>query len=693
MSSGCGPCGHKKPSSNGCPPVPGSSCKQCPQPELPPYQENCPPKWCPPVCVDDLSGAEVGVKYKEAVVKITAQFNFTTATEDRILQARTPPENLEIVYVKGNGFFTNKHVIVCPASLVLAPPNHTLTYNRWPSTSNSIINLLALQYTPLQPALPALPVPVPVGPFKVFNKDVMTRANRFLVDVYNVNGSEHSYTYEADLIGVSGVGDVALLWIDPQRPWNATVPCIKECHPHFRFGCSRKVKDGEKAFLIGDSAARKGNGGQFYYNPPVTAVQLEAGIATQVAGPAPNIGGVAGLSNVFSNGNVVPQGNRGLFVIPTHVTKHRHVDHCGYAQQELIAVCACVFAENVGLPIIDRFGHVIGMQTMSSTGSVQRFDGSGSRFDSFTGGVGAPGPLVNGNVVALAGKNGTVPYNGDGIVAGPSQFFLLHIIKTLLCPRDSCNQSFVELVVDILGNYYRYTQAYLGVAWEVFDGSMYLDFRSNSGNFGVFKPFFDANINSIKEVVGLRVVGLADDPLAVPNRSADDIHEPNFNYTISPTGVYIDSPNNNPLNGTDVVLNKVRRNDVITHAEECPLGDLNLQIPLSLVLFRKAPGETVKLCVRSTSGSAPDGYESSFDAILGGGLPTRGGYNTLFTLKAQSQKMVRFYDYPWYKYASFPWNQLQQFTAFMDQFPNETGNTVSNSNLLGIAVHATIPVI
>lgn len=666
--SSCGSCGKgnankKQDNGDGC---------GCPQPVTPCVKDNCAPQWCPPVCghENDMLGEEVGVKYKEAVVKITSQFYFTKQTN-----ARERPGDVETVYVKGNGFFTNKHVIVCPASLVLAPPNHTLIYNRWPSGENSILQspLAALPAIPGYVPLPTVagPATAPTGPFTVFNGDVMTRANRFLVDVYNVNGSEHSYTYEATLIGLSGVGDVALLWIDSSLRWNQSVPCIKACHPHLQFGCSRKVRPGEKAFLIGDTATRKGNGGQFYYNAPVTATQLQSGLADVVLDG--NIGGVKGLSNVFSNGNVVPQGNSGTFVCETSIAHQRYVDHVGYAQQELVAVCANVFAGNVGSVVLDRFGHFIAMITLNNVGSVQRFDGSGTRNDTFLGGVDVPG------------KNGTVPDNGDGVVAGPSQFFLLHIIKTLLAPNDPCNQPFVEKVNDILGNYWRFTQAYLGVAWEVFDGSMYLSYRSNSaGQFGVFKDFIDANAEAIKEIIGLRVVGLADDQLAFLDGSSDDVHLPNFNVEITrdPAGVITqikDLPNNNPLNGAGVpVPQRVRRNDVIVKAEACPLGDLNLQIPLSLVLFRKAPGETVKLCIRTTS--AAD-YSSA------------AGYNSIYLLKAVSQKMKKFWDYPWYKYSSFPWNQLAEFTAFMDRFPNETGNTVSNGSPTGVAVHATIPVI
>jgi hypothetical protein len=237
----------------------------------------------------------------------------------------------------GNGFFITRHIIVCPAHLVLAPPNYTLAYNQWPFSHDNVD--------------------------RANFQDVMAAPNRIMVDVLDVNGTKHSYTYQASLLGVSGVGDVAVLFIDMSLPWNANIPCIMECHPHFRFGCSRKYKCGEVVYALGDPFTRA----LPYTNNWCTPLNKTAG------------------------GDAFVQGT---------IADNRYLDYPGFAQPELVAVNMDIFDRRTGLPLIDKFGHVIAMQTMTQTGAVTGSDFSTSFNEGHNG-------------------NHYVPPNGDGVLHAP----------------------------------------------------------------------------------------------------------------------------------------------------------------------------------------------------------------------------------------------------------------------------------
>jgi hypothetical protein len=529
-----------------------------------------------------MSGREICTKYESAVVRLYSQWLFTDAiTPSDVVQPPTalpplvpgallPLAPLYALNMYGNGFFITKHIIVCPAHLVLAPPNYTLAYNQWPFIDDSISS----------------------GSYQ----NVMSGPNRINVDVIDVNGSGHSYTYAATLLGVSGIGDIAVLYINPADPWNRNVPCIKECHPHFKFGCSRKYKCGEKVFALGDPFTR----------------------------PLP-----------YNNNWCTPLNKtRGHAFVQGTIADNRYLDYAGYAQPELVAVNMPIFDRRAGLPLIDKFGHVIGMQTMSVTGAVTASDNTTTAL-----------PLTLNPTLY-------VPPNGDGVVAGPSQFFMLHVVKTLLCPNKDCNVSFVETVSGPGGLYsfYRYIYGFLGLAWEVFTGAMYQSYRDQNG---YDTPFFNVspnsylNTNAIKEVIGLRVVGVAKDDPTTPATSPDqaNLYLPNMDLTSLQA----------PLE--DVVM----RNDIITHADGLPLGDLSKQIPISLLLFRKAPGDNVTLVVRTSSIPNPATLLPPFSNNV-----TLTGYDSVVNKTVQTTTPDLFWDYPWYAYYKFPWIKGNLFTPFFD---------------------------
>jgi hypothetical protein len=232
--------------------------------------------------------------YKDAVVEVTSEFillgtgGTTAATGGTPLGTGTRAD----VILEGNGFFIKGHYIVCPAQLVLMPPSLTS---------------VALRY-------PLVDADVTFGQIK----NQMVRASRILVSVFNVNNKGHSFIYEADLVGVDGAGDIAVLRINYKKQWNLCNPCVEKCHPYFCFGESRCTTPGEKVYLIGDWAGNDHDGHTF---------------------------------------NAVGAITDGL------LSDNRYVDYSGWDLAELILVSAASYGFSAGLPILDCQGKVIGMQT------------------------------------------------------------------------------------------------------------------------------------------------------------------------------------------------------------------------------------------------------------------------------------------------------------------------------------------
>ncbi len=527
------------------------SCTSCDGQPCETVTENCPPKACYKPC-EGLCGPEIFTKYNSAVVDIQAEFHFTTSTDPAALPTTQliQGNNLFSIYTHGNGFFIDKHIIICPASLVLAPPDHTLVFNRWPFVANKI-NPENLQ------------------------SDVMTRANRITVDVLDVNGTGKSYTYQADLLGVSGTADIAILAINMTWPWNKCLPCIKKCHPHFRFGCSRKYRTGMPVYAIGNATTRS------------------VSTCIDVNYPAPFFTGIH--SRVMVSGTVADT---------------RHVDHVGFAQQELLVVDLPIFGKNAGLPLIDQYGHVIGMQTTNVAGVALASDTI--------------------SAAALTGNSFFNQLSGDGLVAGPSQFFMTHIISKLLCSLGKRDSEYIKTVVDPAGDYIRYVKGFLGLAWDLFNGVKYMNHIAPNG-FPFLTTFDPANpgqylIPEKKEVIGIRIVGLTND---LPGTRLNPMI-----YLPGVTAAGVAAPGSNPASPWVHSPLSLTLNDVITHAEHCPLGDQGKQIPISLVLFRKKPGDIVAITFRTFATNYLQVAEHS----------------------VQLADTPLFYDYPLYKYPDFPYS-------------------------------------
>lgn len=524
------------------------------------WKEECPPKkpWKP--CDSDLCPLEIQRRYEDAVVRIftqtpltgynrppTAPFNVNLTPFSGAV-GQTADNSFDTYTTYGNGFKSNNYII-CPAHLVQLPPNLAQYYTS-PSTQVSIVS----------------------SP----NGATVWRVGRIIVDIFNVNGSGYSFTYEAELLGIDGVNDVAMLYIPPPNsnaafPSNSGNPIIKCCHPDLSFGCSRKYRDTEPAYVLGD-------------------------VVTQPNTLSINQGGVQGQG-------VMDFASRGI--LSTTVLDYKHVDYSGLAQPEMVLLDGNAYAAS-GCPILNKYGQVIAMQTLSTVGLV---DPTGTR-------------IV-----------------GDGKLGGVSQFSMVRSIILLdrasrggLVPQAS-------LITDVVSgsSFWLLGHAYLGVAWDLVTASSYGSYIDSTSGYQL--PRVDLAYNFLplpakKEVVGVRVRALAGEQVGVP---APGVVDNVVQYIAVPGQI-------NPLNPTtdpyfnfvsSPLIGQVFPNDIIVDINGMKIGDLHKQAALSLALWALVPGSPITLRVRVNT--ADEMY-----------------YNQIKTVNVRAAAMPNWVNFPWYKYPSLP---------------------------------------
>lgn len=299
-------CASDSVSSSKCESSESSSSEVC-------YKVKCEKK-CGEKCCDIpdckcLRPEEIVCKFRNAIVGIHSEFIFLSGTAGVTglgATAGTPLSDNRIdLILNGNGFFFNEsHQILAPASRVLAPATISQHYVRYPLADKD--QAITDSY-----------------------KNEYIRASRILVTVFDVNNKGKSYVYEANLIGVDGAGDIAVLEIkynncdDCCKENDRCHPKIEKCHPHISHGCSDKVLAGSRAYLIGDFVTSQVN------------------------------------SRAFNAATAVTEGV---------VADAKYIDYLGYALQELVLVNAPAYSYSAGLPILDCQGRYIGMQTTDVVG-------------------------------------------------------------------------------------------------------------------------------------------------------------------------------------------------------------------------------------------------------------------------------------------------------------------------------------
>lgn len=205
--------------------------------------------------------------------------------------------NPSITIVRGNGFFIKGHYIICPADLVLM--NSSL------ARTNARI-----------PAFPGIPSGARYP-------NALIRASKIIVAVSNVNGSGHSYSYEADIVGIDGAANIAILRINMGYPWNKCNPCIEKNHPYLHWGKSRNTCPGDTIMVIGDIT----NGSKV---------------------------GISNANSGLMAENAVAVGN---------IADNRYVFPGGAIPGELLLLSNILFPSGTsqGLPVITCDGKVVGM--------------------------------------------------------------------------------------------------------------------------------------------------------------------------------------------------------------------------------------------------------------------------------------------------------------------------------------------
>jgi hypothetical protein len=327
-----------------------------------------------------LSMRELACSLRDAVVSISGQSIFTLddGTESLITQ-------------NGNGFFIKGHYIICPADLILISPIILESRNRSPEFNTK-------EYFQ------------PVGNNNKY-LNAMIRVSKILVDVSNVNGSGKSYSYEADIIGIDGAANVAVLRIATNNEWNQSNPSIHLCHPFLQWGKSRSSCPGDTIIAIGNISA-----------------------------PA-NIGLLSGIIDdtfmCLNNSLLYPGAENGVVI--GNISDNRYVFPGGQVPGELLLLSNIMTKGfQRGLPVITLDGTIIGM-TLFINSSIE---------------------LINHHKSSYLSPN----YN-----IALSEFFMRRPVKALIRSyQDNCipdhYKGFIEKVSDPISDYYRFNKACLGIS-------------------------------------------------------------------------------------------------------------------------------------------------------------------------------------------------------------------------------------
>ena len=354
-----------------------------------------------------LTAEQIFTKYADAVVQVNGEFWITSPEDPEVKAADFQPnENTYVVCTNVSGFFINKHYIVCPASGVMAPPSITSTVLVFPAQEDP----------DYKSDLKSNKHNCAIGEFgcsgKMKNYKNPVTATNISVTVNNVNGKCYSFRYHAELVGLDGAGDVAVLYVDSKHPCNKNNPCLEECHPYFKFGSSKNAKIGSTVHLIGDTNAS---------NPTIPYHSYETSFVTGT------------LNN------------------------NRYCDPSGWVLSECVSVSAPVYGFSSGLPIIDTCGRVIGMQTCAIKPQTQEL-----MYMSGCTGCRTSDPIPNNPQVLL----------NMGKVIGPSEFMIRKVVKELI--DAFCNRKHGKKHIQRNGcGPLIYQKKYLGIAYSKFTAANY----------------------------------------------------------------------------------------------------------------------------------------------------------------------------------------------------------------------------
>ena len=377
------------------------------------------------------------------------------------------PADLRTYIWRGSGSLIGNGLILTSSFMALAPPTAFITNYRYPYLNGQVLGVVPAE---------------------------LVQASRILVTVHNLNGREkphakkpngHSVTYEASVVMVDGSGGTAVLRIDRCREFNRCRPPIKPCHPILCIGESKKVKNGDIAYVFGEIASDH---------------------------LFPSVGSYRGVTEgIFVNQQLgMPNGT----LLP-----------------ELVAVSCNVSGFLIGAPILNRFGQIVGVQTTTMA------DGQWPTGDAAAWPTGDYRPFQGAEIVLGV---------SEFFFRGPVKSILC--IDREGRKGDRLRRH-LETVADYsVGDFYRFVKGYAGIAYQVANGSdlvtYYRDPASLSQARNVLLNADGSLYNGPKcgTLSGIRVMGTAGSALPtavqVPGAAAPapynvlDLQNSNFMLTL-----------------------------------------------------------------------------------------------------------------------------------------------------------------
>lgn len=578
----------------------------------------------------------------DAVVTITTVTNVTTSESycDRFPDPFNPPEGLHYgkdivtIVTQGNGFFLKGYKVVCPAQLVLLPPNINTQWNTYPFEENEIKKN---QDGCNQERVDKIFITV-TGVGKCRQK---CKCRNKHGKCHNVYGK--TMIYEGKLQWVHGSGDLAVLKIKNCNAcsgdnFNTRVDLIKLCgHPYLEIGNSRPYKPGNKVHIMGGLYAtaqpnlraftREGNPAPVpeesfddYRKMEESEEELNLHVDTEeeLSEDEEEFDDNGYYKSKFNPGTgLTPlKKYRGKQYSSGTVADSKYIDPNGMAQMEMLAVSADgQLSYGVGAVVLNSYGNVISYITMNTISAMDLID-SEAESKSKTWKVGGGFKTITKTRVKVIN-----PFNGNGIIAGPASKYFLKIYKkmTEVVARKECDVPFAEIMESKFGNYYRYLKGYLGVAWEVYDAmNMLMHYNRD----GVLVPNYGEcgweDLFCSHRQVGLIVKSVAGQRSPRNARAPG----PHTNGTVPYSFTVADDLNLEP-------------NDIIIKAGKCELGAEGGQVSLGFILSRKYPGECITLSV------------SKRDC----GYPTQ-----ICSYVVELVKEPPYVDFPWYSYFQYKLN-------------------------------------
>lgn len=449
-------------------------------------------------------------------------------------------------------------------------------------------------------------------------------ASRFLVTFYNLNGSKDSVVYEANLILVDGAGDLALLRVYEHDIGNEFNRCIEKDHPFIQLGRSDEMCVGDTVFLLGN-----------------------AGSCPQVPYEA--------------------EGQRSI--IKGNLAENKFLEAQGWVLPETIVVSAPVYSPAVGMPILNKQGRMIGMQTTSVLGNK-----ASQQLQPYTPPIPGPAPSLPGAF------NPFYQDNSFGMVMGPSSRFMNFVLRAAL--EGNCKYNYdrhLLRVNDAAGSYYRYMKGFAGICYRRVSARHYdntFDY-SLSGGYPIagaprVRISSDGKFLAVplcKNIEGVQVLALAGDNGSDLTNGTQFTTSGLYSFPgVTNTVQTAPAPtpiNRNPVAGVyagvvapgyDLVdspfLGTLLPGDIVVAAgsdeSQVRIGGLTDQTCLSNITWHMRPGDNLRVIYRRGNNFA--NLEGSTNDTTNA---EQRNYNQTFSTAQSLAIFPALADYPWYNVGLF----------------------------------------